>query len=662
MSWRVVGAVLRKEIRETLRDRRTLLVMIVVPVLLYPMLMVVVEQVAVFGRRSMEQAELRVAVVGEPVSGHRLEEMAGVTVLRPDTVPLEALRDGALDAVLVYPENGWIGQGTEEFRLLFDGSRERSGYARALLQQRLDAWRDSLVQQRLAASGLPAEFLSPLQVHAESIATPRQVGGYMLGRFLPLLLILMTVLGAFYPAIDLAAGEKERGTLEALLTAPVPADRLVVGKFMAAALLALTAASLNLGSMLLTFQSGLVRFGGVVDVQFQIPVRAILVIFAGLALLAVLFSSLFLGIAVRSHSFKEAQNALTPVYILSLIPAILPMMPGMEFGLGFALVPIAGVGFLFRDLMGGSVAAAPAITAIAATALYAALALVFAARAFGREDILFGTGGAVADRGPRPAAARRGVPGPGIAFGLAALAALLYFYLARPLVLRAGEGSILVAQWLFLALPALLLVVLGPYSPREALALRRPSGRSLGGAALLAAGGIPIGMLIGWLQGSIIELPVEFLEALRSFATADTPGRLLWLLLVMAVTPAICEELVFRGVLLQSLATRFPAWGSIAASAVVFAAFHLSSETVIRFLPTLWLGLLFGYAVWRTRSIAAGMIMHLINNGSVVLLLAIPALGGRFADPAGQPPWGAVLLAPLLLTAGYRLLRPPADA
>src|SRR5690606_4819955 len=111
-------------------------------------------------------------------------------------------------------------------------------------------------------SGLPAEFLSPLEVHAESIATPRQVGGYMLGRFLPMLLILMTVLGAFYPAIDLAAGEKERGTLEALLTAPVPADRIVVGKFIAAAVLALTAATLNLGSMLLTFQSGLVRFGG----------------------------------------------------------------------------------------------------------------------------------------------------------------------------------------------------------------------------------------------------------------------------------------------------------------------------------------------------------------------------------------------------------------
>ena len=658
MSWRAVGAVLRKELKETLRDRRTLMVMIVVPVLLYPMLMVIVEQVAVFGRRSMEQAELRVAVVGEPSPGHRLAELEGMTVLRPGAAPMEALRDGSLDAVLVYAEGPGGSAGTEEVRLLYDASRERSGYARTLLQQQLDAWRDSLVQQRLAASGLPAEFLSPLEVRSESIATPRQVGGYMLGRFLPLLLILMTVLGAFYPAIDLAAGEKERGTLEALLTVPVPADRIVVGKFIAAALLALTAASLNLGSMLLTFQSGLVRFGGVVDVQFQIPVRAILLIFAGLALLAVFFSSLFLGIAVRSHSFKEAQNALTPVYILSLIPAILPMMPGMEFGVGFAVVPIAGVGFLFRDLMGGSVEAAPAVTAIAATALYAALALVFAARAFGREDILFGTGGSTADLKQSGRAGRRGVPGPGVAFGLAALAAVLYFYLARPLVMRAGESGILASQWLFLALPAVLLVLIGRYSARETLALRRPTGRALGGAALLAAGGIPVGMLIGWLQGSVLELPVEFLEALRNFATADSPGRLLWLLLVIALTPAICEELVFRGVLLHGFGTRLPAWGSIAASALVFGAFHLSSETAIRFLPTLWLGLLFGYAVWRTRSIAVSMLMHLLNNASVVLLLAIPALGGRFADPSVPPPWLLLLAAPLLLGAGYRLLRP----
>jgi sodium transport system permease protein len=664
MNWKVIFAVLRKELRETLRDRRTLIVMIAVPVLLYPVMLITVEQIALFGQRSLQASSVRVAVVGDaPDGGAFVGADPQITAMHADTVPVQALRDGMLDAILVFPDGAWDAAGTNELRLLFDGARERSGYARGIVQARLGMWSDSMVQARLRQQELPAAYAQPITLDATSIATPRQVGGYMLGRFLPLLLILMTVLGAFYPSIDLAAGEKERGTLEALLTAPVPADHLVIGKFAAAALMGLTAAALNLASMLLTFQTGIVRFGGAVDIQFELPALSALLIFFVLALLAVLFSALFLGIAVRSHSFKEAQNALTPVYILSLVPAMLPMMPGITFTTGFALLPIAGVGFLFRDLMTGSVAPGPAVIAIAATAFYAALALVFAARAFGREDVLFGTGGGSANPEPR----RRlrdwlqgghtgEVPTPAAALGLAAAAALLYFYGARPLVLALGEGGILLSQWLFLAVPTLLLIIVGRYSPRETLAARRPEARSVVAGLLIMAGGIPIGWLIAWMQGFILEVPVEFLEAMRQLVTADSPGRLLWLLLVVAVTPAICEELVFRGVLLQGFGRRLPMGRSIAATALIFGAFHLSFETTMRFLPTAWLGLLLGYAVWHSRSIFTGMLMHLVNNGFIVVLLYLPALQQRLLDPSGQPPWVVVAVAPAVLYAGLRLL------
>jgi sodium transport system permease protein len=223
-------------------------------------------------------------------------------------------------------------------------------------------------------------------------------------------------------------------------------------------------------------------------------------------------------------------------------------------------------------------------------------------------------------------------------------------------VLALGERGILLSQWLFLAVPTLLLIIAGRYSPRETLAARRPAGRSLVAGLLIMAGGIPIGWLIAWLQGFILEIPVEFLEAMRQLVTADSPGRLLWLLLVVAVTPAICEELVFRGVLLQGFGSRLPMWGSIAASALIFGAFHLSFETAMRFLPTAWLGLLLGYTVWHSRSIFTGMLMHLVNNGFIVVLLYLPALQQRLLDPAGQPPWLVVAVAPAVLYAGLRLL------
>jgi sodium transport system permease protein len=169
---------------------------------------------------------------------------------------------------------------------------------------------------------------------------------------------------------------------------------------------------------------------------------------------------------------------------------------------------------------------------------------------------------------------------------------------------------------------------------------------------------MPVGWLIAWLQGFFISIPAEYLRALENLVAADEVSRLPWLLLVMAVTPAICEELVFRGVLLQGLLGRLSAWRAIALSALVFGAFHLSFETAIRFLPTAFLGVVLGYAVWRTRSIFVGMAMHLVNNATVVLIVSTPALRERFADPSGQPPWALVALAPVAIWAGLRLLPP----
>lgn len=672
MNWRAVRTVLAKELRETLRDRRTMILMIVVPVLLYPGMFVAMEQVALLGQRSLQAESARVAVVGAPsYAVEYLEQDSGIVIARVSGSPLEALQQGHVDVVLRFSE-AWTDTATNEVKLLYDGTRDRSAHARAVVDRRLGEWLAMLRVDRLRRYALPDQFATPLSVEQTSVATPAAVGGYMLGRFLPLLLIMMTVLGAFYPSIDLAAGEKERGTLEPLLTVPVHADNLVIGKFAAAALMGLTAATLNLASMLLTFQAGIVQFAALTDATFHLPLHAVLVIFAVLALLAILFAALFLGIAVRSHSFKEAQNALTPVYMLGFLPALLPLIPGMDFGFGMAVLPVAGIAFLFRDLMSGDAALGPTLTAIAATAFYTALALGFAARSFGREEVLFGSGAAQrpAHRGVmgwlrlRRGAERRTVPTPATALALVAVVALLFFYGARPLVMSIGEKGLALAQLLLLALPAVVLVAAGRYDARRTFAFERPSARSLAAALAIILGGIPISWVISWLQGFVLAIPVEFLEAMQALVVAEDARRVVWVLLILAVTPAICEELVFRGVLLHALGTRLTGAATVALSAVIFGAFHLSSVTVIRLLPTMWLGLLLGLVVWRTRSIFPAMLMHFVNNALVVVIVSTPALRQLFVDGGGQPPWLIVAIAPFLLAAGWFALpgRKPADS
>jgi sodium transport system permease protein len=162
-------------------------------------------------------------------------------------------------------------------------------------------------------------------------------------------------------------------------------------------------------------------------------------------------------------------------------------------------------------------------------------------------------------------------------------------------------------------------------------------------------------MLIGSLQLRLFDGGLESLAGLEALVTATDARRALWLLLVVAVTPAVCEELVFRGVLLQSMAREERALRSILISAAVFGAFHLSFETSLRFLPTFWLGLLMGWVVWHSRSVFASMGMHLVNNGIVVLLLWQPGVRALILRDDALS-WPAVAAGAVLLLAGIRLM------
>lgn len=659
-AWRVVCA---KELRETLRDRRTLLMMIVVPVLLYPVLLIVMEQLLLFGMRNLEAETAPVAVIGDapPPLMRLLESDSAIHLVPAGDRADEMVRTDSATAVAVVGAPA-AGDGTRVVTIVYDAASDRSNRGRGELDRIVSTWREDLLAERLEERGLPQSFATPVSVSDSSIALPADVGGYTLGRILPLLLVVITLLGAFYPAIDLAAGEKERGTLETLLTAPVSSQQIVIGKFVTVALIGVIAAGLNLGSMLLTFQTGVLQITAAIGLEVSIPLGAVVAIFATLVPLAVLFGSIFLGLAVRASSFKEAQNALTPVYMLVLIPAMLPIFPGIDFGPGWAITPVAGVAFFFRDLMTGDATGGLGALVLVSTTGWAALALVFASRSFGDERVLFGGEGEEAEvedgswwdrMQERLAGGRTLTPESAILF--VAGVAVLFFWVGIQLQIRMGESGLLAAEWLLLFVPAVLLVVLGGYDPRSTLSLRAPTPVSVAGGVVLIAGAMPLVWYLGWLQTFVLPVPWELLEGLEDFVRAESFGRLAWLLLLIAVTPAICEEIVFRGVLLGGTRSMAP-WRMIVLNGVVFGAFHLSFETVIRFLPTASLGMVIAFAVWRTGSIWVGALMHLLNNGTIVLLASSPALGALFSDPEAPPPLWLLPGAAILFALGMRIL------
>lgn len=233
--------------------------------------------------------------------------------------------------------------------------------------------------------------------------------------------------------------------------------------------------------------------------------------------------------------------------------------------------------------------------------------------------------------------------------------AVLFLFGGFALQLLLGEGGVLAAEWLLLFLPALVWTGRAGVDPIRFLSLAPPTGLGFAGALLLGAGALPLGWVLGWLQTFVLPVPVELLEGLEELVTADSMGRLLWLLVVVAVTPAICEEVVFRGVLLggtRSLAT----WRMVLLNGVVFGAFHLSLSTAVRFLPTAALGCVIAWAVWRTGSLWVGVAMHFLNNAAIVVLASTPTLSATFSDPYAPPPVLAVAVGGLVFIAGVGIL------
>jgi sodium transport system permease protein len=249
------------------------------------------------------------------------------------------------------------------------------------------------------------------------------------------------------------------------------------------------------------------------------------------------------------------------------------------------------------------------------------------------------------------------LPTPGSVLLLLLGVAILYVVGGVTLQLLFGEVGLALTQIGLLLAPALYFVARGGYDPVRTLALRAPSRRQVLGGLLLLAGGTPIAWMLAWAQSFVIEVPTEMLEAMADLFRTDDPLRILWLLVLVAVIPAISEEFLFRGVVLSGLRTRMSRWGAVGLTGFLFGLFHLTPYTAFRFLPTAWLGLVLAWAVYESRSIWVGVLLHFLNNGIILMLSVLPATRDMATDSDQDPPLLLLPVALLLLWFGARLLR-----
>jgi membrane protease YdiL (CAAX protease family) len=266
---------------------------------------------------------------------------------------------------------------------------------------------------------------------------------------------------------------------------------------------------------------------------------------------------------------------------------------------------------------------------------------------------------AAAPRNSDPSDGPRRRTGPRVPEVVALLAFVAIVYVVGGAILQIylGEPGVLLGQLLFMALPVLALVRARGYPMREVLALRGFDREHLLAGILLMYGGGLIALYLAWVQSFFIPIPLDFLEAMAEVLTADSLERFLWLLVLAAATPAIAEELLFRGVLLSSLRDRMPELLVVVVTGLVFGLFHLAPQTAFRFLPTAWLGMVLAWVVISSGSLPLAMVLHFLNNGTLLALAAFPLTRDFATGTEDAPPLLLLPVALLLFGVGVHLMR-----
>jgi len=682
MSWPNVRLIWFREVRDQLRDGRTVFMIAVLPLVLYPLLGMLFLKMTQF----LQQQPTRIWVVGAAgLSGEpelfaqgRLaaefcpEDEAGLRDLSfhesipesPGAEPFrevarrEIRRDG-YDAVLIFPadfssyltdlasatgerpQDGRVeSRGAEapasQPEIVFDQASDTSRIAADRLERVLARWREAMVRRLLESRGVSPAVVKPFATMRTDVSEETSRRAAIWSRILPLVLFVWALTGAFYPAIDLCAGEKERGTLETLLCSPATRREIVGGKLLTVMTFSVATAYLNLFSLGATGVFILQQMGAVAETGLQLdlgapPLSAIVWLLLAAWPVSALFSALALAIAAFAHSAKEGQYYLMPLMLISFPLITLPLLPSTRLDLGTSLIPVTGLVLWLRQLIEGQYddAIRYAAPVVAVTAGCCWLATRWAVRQFQTESVLFREAERVGlrwwvqrivrNRGETPSVAE------GLLCGLLILLATFFAGL-RPIRLEVWSDfvrTVTTTQLGLVAGPALIMTVFLARNPRQTLLLNVPRLWTLPAAFLLAVALHPLAMLLA--QGITATYPLsdDMLQRLDALTQVAQRAKIWQLLLVVALTPAICEELAFRGFIQSGLRNLGSPWTAVVISSLMFGVTH---GLLQQSLSAVAVGLVIGYVAWKTNSLLPGAVFHFTHN-------AFAVLAGRITPP-----------------------------
>ena len=710
MNWSNVRLIFCREVRDQLRDRRTLFMIAVLPLLLYPLLGMSLFQVALFvreqptkvfllGKSSLPESpalldggRFAVRLFSEPEKARLLELSFPEegAVVPTDEKALAALAsklvdDGEYEAVVVVPHdfdaelqafrqnlavqagNNASGKPADAApkvpspQVFYNAAKEKSQLAFLRVSRVVDRWTEEIGRENLASRHVPENAMRPFELAEHNVADEGQREAAVWSKILPFMLLIWALTGAFYPAVDLCAGEKERGTLETLLSSPAARSEIVWGKLFTIMLFSVATSVLNIASIGVT---GLAVSTQLPEIGPPPPLAPLWLLVA-LVPMAALFSALCLALAAFARSNKEGQYYLMPLVLVTMPLVMLPMAPGVELSLGNSLIPVTGVVLLLRSLLEGEYLQALPYVApvVAVTAAGCLLAVRWAIDQFNSESVLFRESERL-DVGlwlKHLMRDREDTPSVAAAVFCGVLILVVRFFMSvaaeTPTTFTQLAVTSLVTQLVVIATPTLLMTIMLTRSPRKTLLLKLPPLASLPAAVVLA---VLLQPTVNWLSTVVMKLYPVNLEMAKQLSDLFEGAPNVWLLILLfAVVPAVFEELAFRGFILSGFRHVGHKWRAIALSSFLFGITHGMLQQSIM---ACFSGMVIGYLAVQTGSLLPCILYHVTNNSLALLATRVtpqmladyPALRW-LAEPNAEQglafTWPAIVCG-LLLAAG----------
>ena len=393
----IIVSIFKKELIDVLRDRRTLMFMVVIPILITPLLIIGSIKFQEYQNKKSEEKILKIAYINESedsLAKELLSDQKGVKII--EGVPIDSIESYIKSDSLqggLYLGKGFLKKiktnSSGDVKIYYKSS-DLMSKSKKRIQAALDIYKEKIIAERLKQLNVDGQILEPITITNIDMATAKETLGKAVGGFIPYVLVMFIFLGAMYPAIDLGAGEKERGSLETLLSSPATKFEITMGKLLVVSLTGIVSGLVSVLGI-----SSSLFFIDKIPVQIQETILELInpfMIFSIIILMipiAIFFASMLLSISFYARSFKEAQSLMGPLNMVIIVPLFLSLGPGMEMDHATALMPLINVGLLTKEILAGSVELIYFIETLFSLLFCAAIGIWFSVFWFKKENTIF---------------------------------------------------------------------------------------------------------------------------------------------------------------------------------------------------------------------------------------------------------------------------------